>query len=159
MAKIKKQFKKPLFRTRKPANCSLPAGSSQALGGDLASDSQSLGNGSRGTLDRIKDFLHPSWVTPVKGCQGPTAERDHDPLSVEMQVDAALLVMVPSHPRMGHTAVDYVAKVNTSVVDIQNPSNTHLHPFKIFNSVVVSIANVHPYAQMALGILTAASQV
>lgn len=35
---------------------------------------------------------------------------------------------------------------------------TYLHPLRLFNTVVKTIADVHPYAKMALGVLSWASQ-
>ncbi|KIO01496.1 hypothetical protein M404DRAFT_726118 [Pisolithus tinctorius Marx 270] len=61
-------------------------------------------------------------------------------------------------PRAGEIAVNTVAKASTAVADLENLSSTYLQPLKIFNNVVTTIANVHPYAQIALSILTAASQ-
>ncbi|KAI6167650.1 hypothetical protein EDD17DRAFT_1533716, partial [Pisolithus thermaeus] len=41
---------------------------------------------------------------------------------------------------------------------IQNLNDTYLQPFITFSSTVATIAQVHPYATLALGILNAAAQ-
>ncbi|KAI6103306.1 hypothetical protein EDD16DRAFT_1715303 [Pisolithus croceorrhizus] len=54
--------------------------------------------------------------------------------------------------------VGAVGIVNTTASGIQTLSDTYLKPFKVFNQVVSTLANVHPYAQVALGVLTSVSQ-
>lgn len=44
------------------------------------------------------------------------------------------------------------------VTNTQNISDTYRQPLIIFNSVVSSIASLNPFARIALGVLTAASQ-
>ncbi|KAI6149790.1 hypothetical protein BKA82DRAFT_3266918 [Pisolithus tinctorius] len=51
-----------------------------------------------------------------------------------------------------------VGNPSTTLSEVQNLSDTYLKPFKVFNQVVSTLANVHPYAQIALGILTSAAQ-
>ncbi|KAI6103703.1 hypothetical protein EDD16DRAFT_299992 [Pisolithus croceorrhizus] len=55
-------------------------------------------------------------------------------------------------------AVGAVGIVNTTASGIQTLSDTYLKPFKVFNQVVSALANVHPYTQVALGVLTSVSQ-
>ncbi|KAI6147837.1 hypothetical protein BKA82DRAFT_33971, partial [Pisolithus tinctorius] len=76
------------------------------------------------------------------------------------EVDTAQQALngMTSIPGIGQTATELVAQADTAVANIQNFSNTYLQPLKTFNSVVTTIAQVHPYAQIALGILTAAAQ-
>lgn len=76
-------------------------------------------------------------------------------------------------PRIGQTAIDGVLKAGVVVTNIQSISDAYLKPLKTFNSVVSTIAKVcnlyfarsdmgvqvHPYAQISLGVLTAVSQV
>ncbi|KAI6114381.1 hypothetical protein F5141DRAFT_707706 [Pisolithus sp. B1] len=156
----RKWLKKCLARNAKPSNSDIPAVSSEAPPGNVSSTSETSGNASRGPFFRARN-LHPSRVPPGRGSQGPAAESDLGPVTVGTQVDAARLGLdaMTSVPRMGQTAADYVAKANTADADIQSLKNTYLQPLKLFNSVVTNIANVHPYAQVALGILTAASNV
>ncbi|KIO10658.1 hypothetical protein M404DRAFT_20906 [Pisolithus tinctorius Marx 270] len=92
----------------------------------------------------------------LHGKAGP----DPDPVSVGDDLDVAgqLLESIKPIPRAGEIAVNVVAQTSTAVADIENLSSNYLQPLKIFNSVVTTIANIHPYAQIALGILTAASQ-
>lgn len=55
-------------------------------------------------------------------------------------------------------AVKFAGGADTGFIDIQNLSTMYLQPFRVFNRVVTTLANVHPYAQVALGILTAVAQ-
>lgn len=87
-------------------------------------------------------------------------ESGNIPVSVSMQVDGArraLNGMMPV-PRVVPRAVDIAAQANVIVTDAQNFSDTYIRPIKTFNSVVTTLGKVHPYAQMALGILKAAAQ-
>ncbi|KAI6103926.1 hypothetical protein EV401DRAFT_2201160 [Pisolithus croceorrhizus] len=61
-------------------------------------------------------------------------------------------------PRVGQTAIDFVTQADSAVANILTFNNTYLQPLKVFSSVVNTVAQVHPYAQIALGILTAAAQ-
>ncbi|KAL4075164.1 hypothetical protein V8B97DRAFT_1544571 [Scleroderma yunnanense] len=54
--------------------------------------------------------------------------------------------------------VKFVGGIDTTVSQIDTISSTYLRPLKTFNSVVGTIANIHPYAQIALGLLTSATQ-
>ncbi|KIN99576.1 hypothetical protein M404DRAFT_1004516 [Pisolithus tinctorius Marx 270] len=158
----RERLKKLLCRSANPSNSGLsaPQGSSQTPAGDPTSDAQTAGNASRGSFARMKNFFHQSGRVPAKDVQGSTAETGPDPVSVGTKVEAsgvALDAMTPV-PRIGQRAVRGVAMVDTAVTDIQTLCDTYLQPLKIFNSVVTNIANIHPYAQVALGILTAASK-
>ncbi|KIO08114.1 hypothetical protein M404DRAFT_378999 [Pisolithus tinctorius Marx 270] len=51
----------------------------------------------------------------------------------------------------------FVAQTNTATVNIPN-LNTYLQYLTRFNAVITNIANAHPYAQMALVILTSAAR-
>lgn len=53
------------------------------------------------------------------------------------------------------TAKDGPANLDTT----DNFSDTYLKPLKIFNSMIDTIANVHPYAKIALGALSCASKI
>lgn len=55
-------------------------------------------------------------------------------------------------------AVGAVDNANTAMSDLCAIDATYLAPLSIFYTVVNSIANIHPYAQMALSALTSASQ-
>ncbi|KAI6039348.1 hypothetical protein EDC04DRAFT_1756709 [Pisolithus marmoratus] len=156
----RKWLRKHFLRTPKPSNSDLPAGSSMVPAGDIAPDSQTSGNASRGSFARMRNFFHPSGIAPAKSSQGPGAESDLDPVLVRTQVDAARLGLdnMTPMPQMGQVAIESVEQANTAVTNIQSLSVTYLQPLKLFNSVVTNIANVHPYAQVALGILIAASK-
>ena len=79
-------------------------------------------------------------------------------------------------PRVTQHAVELVGGTNIAVSQIGTISSTYLQPFKTFNKAVGAIAHVrlslaavedsnwhcpqiHPYTQMALGVLTSAAQV
>ncbi|KAL4062780.1 WD40-repeat-containing domain protein [Scleroderma yunnanense] len=80
--------------------------------------------------------------------------------SVCGKVDAAqneLGAMALVLPPMQY-AVGVVGVVNTTVSQIDTISSTYLQPLKSFNTIVGAISNIHPYTQMALGVLTSATQ-
>ncbi|KAI5995172.1 hypothetical protein EDD15DRAFT_2257301 [Pisolithus albus] len=56
-------------------------------------------------------------------------------------------------------AVDGVGRANAAFTEIQHLSDTYLRPFRVFNQVVATLANIHPYAQAAIGILASVSLV
>ncbi|KAI6151174.1 hypothetical protein BKA82DRAFT_3122966 [Pisolithus tinctorius] len=58
---------------------------------------------------------------------------------------------------VGEMAVD-VERGHSTTANIRAISDTNLQTLRIFNSVVITITNVHPYTQIALGMLTSASQ-
>ncbi|KAI5982432.1 hypothetical protein EDD15DRAFT_2324018 [Pisolithus albus] len=49
--------------------------------------------------------------------------------------------------RAGEIAVNVVARADAAVIGPQDTIDTYLKPLKLFNNVVTTIANVHPYAQ------------
>ncbi|KIK11844.1 hypothetical protein PISMIDRAFT_19183 [Pisolithus microcarpus 441] len=54
-------------------------------------------------------------------------------------------------------AVGLVGQADTAMTSIQN-IEAILQPLKLFNSFITTLLNVHPYVQLALGILTGVSQ-
>ncbi|KAI6166565.1 hypothetical protein EDD17DRAFT_1174473 [Pisolithus thermaeus] len=157
----RKWLKKRLAGNAKPSNSDLPAGSSEAPPGNVASTSETSGNASRGSFSRARNLLHRSRMLLGQGNQGPSAESDLDPVPVGAQVDAARSGLDAIMPvsRIGGTAINYLAMADSADADMQSLINNYVRPLKLFNSVISNIANVHPYAQVALGILTAAANV
>ncbi|KAI6123115.1 hypothetical protein EV401DRAFT_1305543 [Pisolithus croceorrhizus] len=78
---------------------------------------------------------------------GASATLTLDPALVDSELDAA---------RQGLERMTVMPRVGQTVT--QNLSDTYLQPFMTFSSAVATIAQVHPYATLALGILTAAAQ-
>ncbi|KIO07954.1 hypothetical protein M404DRAFT_378001 [Pisolithus tinctorius Marx 270] len=111
----------------------------------------------------VDTVVGPSGDTS-EGAVGPPsgANTALDPVSalVRSEVDDAQQTLDRMTPMagIGQLATELVAQADTAAASVQNFSNTYLLPLKTFNSVVTGIANVHPYAQIALGILTAAAQ-
>ncbi|KIO05784.1 hypothetical protein M404DRAFT_25077 [Pisolithus tinctorius Marx 270] len=116
------------------------------------------------THDRNADTVIGPFGDTSSGAVEPTngASATFSPVSVLIgsEVDAAQQALdgMTSIPGKGQTATELVAQADIAVASIQNFSNTYLQPLKTFNSVVTTIAQIHPYAQIALGILTAAAQ-
>ncbi|KIK19253.1 hypothetical protein PISMIDRAFT_156464, partial [Pisolithus microcarpus 441] len=102
----------------------------------------------------------PPEVVKNDGTQGPIGQAESIAVQdVGGDVDAAQQAfkrIVPV-PRTGEIAVGIVGQADMAVTSLQNLSDTYLRPLQVFNNVVTTLANVHPYAQIALGILTAAS--
>ncbi|KIK20401.1 hypothetical protein PISMIDRAFT_12997 [Pisolithus microcarpus 441] len=75
-------------------------------------------------------------------------------------VDAAVIGFDNLDPtsRISKGAVDFVGRVDAAFIGIENLSDRYLKPFRVFNQVVATLTHVHPYAQIALGILTSAAQ-
>lgn len=88
-------------------------------------------------------------------------EPDLTAASAGMDVDAAVKEFDGVDPisPIAKGAVDGVGGADAVFVGIQTLSDTYLRPFKVFNQVVATLSNVHPYAQAALGILTLTSQI
>ncbi|KAI6096313.1 hypothetical protein EDD16DRAFT_1673389 [Pisolithus croceorrhizus] len=91
----------------------------------------------------------------------PKPEPEPTPALAGQHVDAAVKEFGGVDPISGIAtgAADAVGVVHTTISGIQTLGDTYLKPFKIFNQVVSALANVHPYAQAALGILTFTSRV
>ncbi|KAL4066459.1 WD40-repeat-containing domain protein [Scleroderma yunnanense] len=95
--------------------------------------------------------------------QEPTSKEDQPVAPVTSlcdKMDAAqnelgATALVP--PPAQH-AVGVVGVINTTVSQIDTISSTYLQPLKSFDAVVNTMPNIHPYAQMALGVLTSAAQ-
>ncbi|KIK21039.1 hypothetical protein PISMIDRAFT_681748 [Pisolithus microcarpus 441] len=178
--------KRRLFEFGKPRSTSnLPTGPAQAPAMDTVSTTATPSNPFRGTLTRMRRFIHqsnhsqPTSIVPeaigTSAYQG-TLEKQGQPQTVPSQddqraicegepvplpgVDDAARAFNTMHPmsRLGEGAVNLINDTNAAFTDIQNIADTYLKPLEIFNEVVTTLAKIHPYAQIALGILTAASQ-
>ncbi|KAI6158598.1 hypothetical protein EDD17DRAFT_1877351 [Pisolithus thermaeus] len=152
-------FKKRLIGTAQPCNSDLPVGSSGAPTGSVASTSETSADVSQRSSSRTRNLFHLSRMLPDRGNQVSVAESDLGPVLVRARAGAARLGLDAMMPvsRMGQTAVDCVANADTTDAATQSLINTYLRPLMLFNSVVTNIANAHPYARVALGILTAAA--
>ncbi|KAI6138501.1 hypothetical protein BKA82DRAFT_4236531 [Pisolithus tinctorius] len=102
--------------------------------------------------------MEQSLVLGTQNTQRPADETQSEPASsaVGREVDAAMNAFQDMN-RIGCGVMSVVDDANTQFTDIQNFSDTYLKPFKVFNEIVTALANVHPYAKIALGILSAAS--
>ncbi|KAG2150643.1 uncharacterized protein EDB93DRAFT_1327918 [Suillus bovinus] len=63
---------------------------------------------------------------------------------------------------LGGHVTSVVSKVEDGPKDLATADDfqtTYLQPLKIFNTVIENLTNVHPYAKMALGVLSAASKI
>ncbi|KAI5992363.1 hypothetical protein F5J12DRAFT_457567 [Pisolithus orientalis] len=71
-------------------------------------------------------------------------EPQHAPTSAGKDVDAAVesFGCIDPIPRVAQGAVAAVGNANTTFSEIQNLSDTYLKPFKVFNQVVSTLANV-----------------
>lgn len=76
-----------------------------------------------------------------------------DASAAEKGLDLASVV-----PLTVQYAVDLVGDFYVVASQIATISLTSLQPLETFNSLVSTIANVHPYTQVALGVLTSAAQ-
>ncbi|KAL4062785.1 hypothetical protein V8B97DRAFT_2091404 [Scleroderma yunnanense] len=109
------------------------------------------------------DDLQGRSTQVVSGDEPPTSKVDQpvaSVISVCGKIDAAqneLGAMALVSPPVQH-AVGVVGAINTTVSQIDTISSTYLQPLKSFNIIVGAISNIHPYAQMALGVLTSAAQ-
>ncbi|KAI6139910.1 hypothetical protein EDD17DRAFT_332809 [Pisolithus thermaeus] len=179
--------KRHLFKFGKPRSTShLPLAALQEPAADAASTAEMSGCASWWTLSRTKRFLHqlshsqPNSVTPrvvsTSAGEGPQEQQgqpqavpaednrmasDRAELGLHSGVDDAAQAFSNIDPlsHLGGRAVNIVTNANTAFTDIQNTTDVYLKPFRVFNEVVTTLSKVHPYAQVALGILTAVSQV
>ncbi|KAG1850387.1 hypothetical protein DFJ58DRAFT_793811 [Suillus subalutaceus] len=64
------------------------------------------------------------------------------------------------HPLSGHaqTVASATQNAPAGLDTADNLAATYLQPLRIFDTVIGKIADVHPYAKMALGVLSCASQ-
>lgn len=111
----------------------------------------------------VKKSDVPPEPLAVVGSQDPPsrAEARAELQAVGVEVQAAREAADNINPLGGRvekvmlTAKDGPANLDTA----DNFSDTYLKPLKIFNSMIDTIANVHPYAKIALGALSCASKI
>ncbi|KAG1868266.1 hypothetical protein DFJ58DRAFT_97924 [Suillus subalutaceus] len=88
-------------------------------------------------------------------------EQGTDSQSVDTAIRNARDAVDQMNTRLGPAGL--VASVGQNgLVDLNKADNfeaTYLEPLKIFDSVIGTLANVHPYAKMALGVLSCASKI
>lgn len=135
-----------------PATQDMPSDNSEtgpvpaAAGGHVDTTVEPLDNTVEGVVDPANDANTTSGPVPALVGSGIDAAQE------------ALDSMVPI-PYVDQPAIGFVANADAVAISTQGFSDRYLQPLKTFNSVVTTIAKVHPYAQIALGILTAAAQV
>ncbi|KAI5990660.1 hypothetical protein EDD15DRAFT_2578411 [Pisolithus albus] len=159
-------------------------GEYKTLSGSVVSNAEKSGHGVKKKLGGVISRLVPfhrgqstSSVAPIAigsaqadskpplviqngSAQGPIGQAE--PITVQDaggDVDAAqqAFKIIAPVPSSGEIAVNIIGQADMAVTNLQNLSDTYLRPLQVFNNVVTTLANVHPYAQIALGILTAAS--
>ncbi|KAL4081810.1 WD40-repeat-containing domain protein [Scleroderma yunnanense] len=139
-------FKKP-WRTKPNQATTDPQFtlSSPALSApEITATSREPNNMAQGKRARLKNLL------PFNRSNQNIASSSMGPHSDQNELDATAVVP----PAVQH-AVKFVDGTNTQI-DIL--SSTYVGPLKTFNTVVGTIANINPYTQMALGLLTSAAQ-
>ncbi|KAI6024345.1 hypothetical protein EDC04DRAFT_279907 [Pisolithus marmoratus] len=104
-----------------------------------------------------------SQVSPQLNGPPMNGKRDPNPIppSIAGNLSAADQAVSGAKPasRVTMGVIAATNNVNTGFDTIESFSDTYLQPFKVFNAIVTTLSNIHPYAQIALGILTAASQI
>ncbi|KAG2141160.1 uncharacterized protein EDB93DRAFT_1338661 [Suillus bovinus] len=122
------------------------------------------------------DNNHPASSENPSGCvnQGTSGEptsKGADKLSSIEEIPGSKLV--GDELQHAHQAVEHMDTVGghaKSVASVPNKAQaglaamdnfqtTYLQPLKIFDTVIGTLSNVHPYAKMALGILSAAAKI
>ncbi|KIM56435.1 hypothetical protein SCLCIDRAFT_29581 [Scleroderma citrinum Foug A] len=167
-SKLKPWKTKPIQVTLDP-QLTLTQGTLPALPPNIASTSARSTDIATGKLARLKNLLRFSRSNrTIAGASisppQPTCTVDQvvaPTTCVRDEIDATtqeLDVLVPASCVTQHAA-ELVGEVNTSASQINTLSSTYLQSLKTFNNVVSTISNVHPYTQMALGVLTGAAQV
>ncbi|KAI6118191.1 hypothetical protein F5141DRAFT_1096803 [Pisolithus sp. B1] len=125
-------------------------------------------NPETGVVPAVPDSNVDTTVGPIGGAGKDAADPNSGanttptpvPASVGSELDTAqeALERMTIIPHVGQTASDLVTQADSAVANIRTFNNTYLQPLKVFSSVVNTVAQVHPYVQIALGILTAAAQ-
>ncbi|KAG6330502.1 hypothetical protein ID866_8587, partial [Astraeus odoratus] len=89
----------------------------------------------------------------VEPNEGPGEEVEASTDVARTAIDQAQLA-----PSIVQKFTNVVGDANTAIKQLDAFGSTYLQPLKTFNAVVDTFANVHPYAKMALGVLSWASQ-
>ncbi|KIO00159.1 hypothetical protein M404DRAFT_770902, partial [Pisolithus tinctorius Marx 270] len=154
----RKQMKKHrLFSSERPSSAATDLPSSQGASHPSADASSMAGpsaNTPRNLFSRMGHLFHRSNQTRS---EPPTTETTDDRIGSQVNVAQQAMVDMKPIPQVLQMAVGLVGQADTAVTRIQS-IEAILQPLKLFNSLVTTLSNVHPYVQFALGILTAASQ-
>ncbi|KAG1837504.1 hypothetical protein DFJ58DRAFT_145428 [Suillus subalutaceus] len=81
-------------------------------------------------------------------------------VQVEADAQSAREAVEDMHSLPGHatTVVSLFQGAREDLDTADKFQDTYLEPFKVFDDVIGKIADVHPYAKMALGVLSSASE-
>ncbi|KAL4078980.1 WD40-repeat-containing domain protein [Scleroderma yunnanense] len=93
---------------------------------------------------------------PVKKNQGCAAITSM--VAGEVQKAENKISTVKSIPGMTETVTNAISVANTAMIGLGTIDKIYLQPLSTFNTFVNGIANIHPYAQMALNVLNTASK-
>ncbi|KAI6103917.1 hypothetical protein EV401DRAFT_676782 [Pisolithus croceorrhizus] len=112
-------------------------------------------NTETGTAPAAPDSNINATVGPVGDTNNGAAD-PHGGASATLTPVPALVGSELDAARQGLERMTVMPRVDQTV--IQNLSDTYLQPIMTFSSTVATIAQVHPYATLALGILNTAAQ-
>ncbi|KAG6329002.1 hypothetical protein ID866_10087, partial [Astraeus odoratus] len=124
---------------------------------------ESRGDGGNDVLvgSKVEALVDEVTTTATERPVMDTVEQIRADLTVSKALEHAKsgIEQVQSMPGMAEQHVKVVGVANNTMSQIDAFDATYLQPLQTFNTVVNAIANVHPYAKMALGVLVWASQV
>ncbi|KAL4078818.1 hypothetical protein V8B97DRAFT_2067943 [Scleroderma yunnanense] len=140
---------------------------SPALPHQQNESASTIGENVLAAVHQTSDVGPSSGGVPVKGVRNPSAisavlsghdQPSHNALGDIQDADEKLLT-IKSIPATAETTVKAIGLADTAMIQLDTINTTYLRPLSIFNTVASGIANIHPYAQVALSALTAASKV
>ncbi|KAG2144689.1 uncharacterized protein EDB93DRAFT_1337981 [Suillus bovinus] len=91
----------------------------------------------------------------------PSAKETRRSASTDAELQAAHEALEHMRTLGGpaQSATSAASNASASLTAADNFSTTYLQPLKIFDTAIEKIANVHPYAKMSLGVLSAAAKI
>ncbi|KAG1869428.1 hypothetical protein DFJ58DRAFT_911289, partial [Suillus subalutaceus] len=116
-------------------------------------------------ISRLKDSPSRSPVPPNECASSTSVQMAPSGLEMEADTQSALQdtqeAVKHMHSRLGPatTVVSPVQDGQDDLDDVDMFQDTYLEPLRIFDDVIEEIADVHPYAKMALGVLSCAAKI
>ncbi|KAG2158604.1 uncharacterized protein EDB93DRAFT_1334537, partial [Suillus bovinus] len=93
----------------------------------------------------------------------PTTDVQAAPSDAEVEADSTKSALrnarkkekgIHPLPKPAETAVSVAGDAESDLDDVDSFDDTYLEPLKIFDSIIDKIADLHPYAKIALGVLS-----
>ncbi|KAG2141193.1 uncharacterized protein EDB93DRAFT_1338684 [Suillus bovinus] len=127
----------------------------------LKEDAKMLRTNSRSPGSAPENVVHDERASSnpnIEGQAGPSSVTPEPDIQLALRDAQEYTKHMHSLPRRAITVASAGQDAEKDLDTADQFEDTYLKPLKIFDAVIAEIANIHPYAKMALGVLSCAAK-